>query len=80
MLDIFQNKKWLVEEDLLTLPVLDIVLHEVFVDISSIPLKIREAGKVPIRRSISYISGIYISNVFAERLSGKVDLGHALQF
>jgi hypothetical protein len=34
VLGIFQNKKWLVEEDLLTLPVLDIVLDEVFVDIT----------------------------------------------
>jgi hypothetical protein len=35
---VYENKEWLVEEYLLTLPVLDIVFNEVLIAITSVPL------------------------------------------
>ena len=55
MLRVVENKQWSVEEYLLTLPVLDIVLDQVLVDIALIPLKPRELFKFILHDEIWYM-------------------------
>jgi hypothetical protein len=42
---VLENKKWLVKEYLLTLPVLNIVFEEVFITITSVPLEAHKTAK-----------------------------------
>ncbi|MCK4603677.1 MAG: hypothetical protein KAU41_03145, partial [Deltaproteobacteria bacterium] len=59
-----ENKKWFVEEYLFRLPVFDVVLDEVLVDITLVPLETYETVKYIFHYPSLYMAGIYMSRVF----------------
>jgi hypothetical protein len=61
---VYENKEWLVEEYLLTLPVLDIVFNEVLIAITSVPLETHKTAKNIFHQILLYMAGIYMSRLF----------------
>jgi len=71
MFGIVKNKKWFVEEYLFRLPVFDVVVDEVLIDISLVPLETYEIVKFIFHYLSVYMAGIYMSRVF-HRVEGYI--------
>jgi hypothetical protein len=64
---VLENKKWLIKEYLLALPVLNIVFEEVFITITSVPLKAHKTAESIFHDKLLYMTGIYMSRLFCGR-------------